>query len=88
MALMKRVALAPRAVRQLRRVRSVYLVGMTLSVLGLVLQSGRVSSGRQSEIAGALAVVFAVLLGLTMVQLWRHQRTVHCSTAKRLNPLA
>ncbi|MYV57229.1 hypothetical protein [Streptomyces sp. SID3212] len=88
MALMKRVALAPRAVRQLRRVRSVYLVGMTLSVLGLVMQSDRVNSGRQSEIAGALVVVFAVLLGVTAIQLWRHQRTAHCSTAKRLTPSA
>ncbi|MFD9872564.1 hypothetical protein [Nocardia sp. NPDC059228] len=88
MASMKRVrvALAPRAVRQLRRVRSVYLVGMMLSVLGLVLQSGREGSGRQSEIASVLVVVFTVLLGLAVVQLWRHQRTAHCSTAKRLTP--
>ncbi|TXL84703.1 MULTISPECIES: hypothetical protein [unclassified Streptomyces] len=88
MASMKRVrvALAPRAVRQLRRVRSVYLVGMMLSVLGLVLQSGREGSGQQSEIAAVLVVVFTVLLGLAVVQLWRHQKTVHCSTAKRLTP--
>ncbi|MFF2188812.1 hypothetical protein [Streptomyces sp. NPDC058155] len=84
MASMKRVALAPRTVRQLRRVRSVYLVGMMLSVLGLVLQPGREGSGRQSEIAGVLVLVFTVLLGLTVVQLWRHQRTAHCSTAKKL----
>ncbi|MET9554529.1 hypothetical protein [Streptomyces sp. NPDC006645] len=90
MAMVKRVqvALAPRAVRQLRRVRSVYLVGVMLSVLGLLLQSGRVNSGRQSEIAAALVVVFTLLLGLTVVQLWRHQRTAHCSTAKKLTPSA
>ncbi|WP_330173081.1 hypothetical protein OG875_05400 [Streptomyces sp. NBC_01498] len=81
---MKRIALAPRAVRQLRRVRSVYLVGTLLSVLGLFLQSGRVSSGRQAEIAMVLVVVFAGLLAVTVVQLWRHQRTVHCGTSKRL----
>lgn len=81
---MRRLSLAPRAVRQLRRVRSVYLVGMMLSVLGLVLQSGRVGTGRQAEIAGLLLVVFAALLTLTVVQLWRHQRTSHCSTAKKL----
>ncbi|MFF2523520.1 hypothetical protein [Streptomyces liangshanensis] len=88
MALKKHVALAPRAVRQLRRVRSVYLVGIALSVLGLLMQSGQASTGRQSEIAGVLVAVFTVLLGVTVVQLWRHQRTAHCSTAKRLTPSA
>ncbi|MFI6080372.1 hypothetical protein ACIBBB_05225 [Streptomyces sp. NPDC051217] len=86
MALMKRVALAPRAVRQLRRVRSVYVVGVMLSVLGLVLESGRATSGRQLEIAGVFLVVFAALLGLTVIQLWRHQKTAHCITAKKLTP--
>ncbi|MFE3599656.1 hypothetical protein ACFXP3_08795 [Streptomyces sp. NPDC059096] len=86
MASMKRVriSLAPRAVRQLRRVRSVYLVGMMLSVLGLVLQSGREGGGRQSEIAAVLVAVFTVLLGLALVQLWRYQRSVHCTTARKL----
>lgn len=83
---MKHVALAPRAVRQLRRVRSVYVVGVMLSVLGLVLQSGRTAGGRQLEIVAVFVAVFAALLGLTVVQLWRHQKTSRCSTAKRLNP--
>ncbi|MFF6904475.1 hypothetical protein ACFY9Q_00865 [Streptomyces sp. NPDC012389] len=86
MALMKRVALAPRAVRQLRRVRSVYLGGMVLSLLGLIMQLDRDAGGRQTEIMAVLLVAFAALFGLTVVQLWRHTRTSHCSTAKRLTP--
>ncbi|MBT2377311.1 hypothetical protein AMK21_01460 [Streptomyces sp. CB00316] len=86
MAFIKRVALAPRAVRQLRRVRSVYLGGMVLSLLGLVLQLDRDGGGRQTEITAVLLVAFAALFGLTVVQLWRHTRTSHCSTAKRLTP--
>ncbi|MEV7164897.1 hypothetical protein AB0N79_11045 [Streptomyces microflavus] len=88
MALMKRVALAPRAVRQLRRVRSVYTGGMVLSLLGLILQLDRAPAGRQTEIAAVLLVAFTALFGLTVVQLWRHTRTSHCSTAKRLTPSA
>ncbi|MEU1325989.1 hypothetical protein YUYDRAFT_01677 [Streptomyces sp. ScaeMP-e48] len=88
MALMKRVALAPRAVRQLRRVRSVYTGGMVLSLLGLILQLDRDPAGRQTEIVAVLLVAFTALFGLTVVQLWRHTRTSHCSTAKRLTPSA
>ncbi|MFE4691410.1 MULTISPECIES: hypothetical protein [Streptomyces] len=84
MALVKRVALAPRALRQLRRVRSVYLAGMLLSVLGLLSYDDSAAGGRQTVIAGIFLLVFAALLTLTAVQLWRHGRTVHCSTAKRL----
>lgn len=83
---MKRVALAPRAVRQLRRVRSVYLVGVMLSVLGFVLESGRTVGDRRLEIVGVFLVVFTALLGLTVVQLWRHRKTAHCSTSKKLTP--
>ncbi|WUK27261.1 hypothetical protein OHS57_00880 [Streptomyces sp. NBC_00370] len=83
MTVVKRVALPPRAVRQLRRVRSVYAVGTLLSVLGLVLQQDR-SAGRQAGIAGALLAVFAVLLAWTVVQLWRHHKVGQCSTAKRM----
>ncbi|WEH39083.1 hypothetical protein OG233_05870 [Streptomyces sp. NBC_01218] len=86
MASMRRVALAPRALRQLRRVRSVYLVGALLSLLGLLTQEpGRATAdGRQAAIAVVLLGVFTVLLGVTVVQLWRHGRTAHCSTARKL----
>ncbi|MFD6281394.1 hypothetical protein ACFWFI_38385 [Streptomyces sp. NPDC060209] len=87
MAFAKRVALAPRAVRQLRRVRSVYVAGMLLSALGLLSYDDATASGRQAVIAGVFVGVFAVLLTLTAVQLWRHGRTEHCSTAKKLTPL-
>ncbi|MDQ0792818.1 hypothetical protein [Streptomyces sp. B1I3] len=88
MALVKRVALAPRAVRQLRRVRSVYVAGMLLSAFGLLsLDDSAEGGGRQTVIAGVFLVVFAALLTLTAVQLWRHGRTKHCSTAKKLTPL-
>lgn len=86
MALTKRFALAPRAVRQLRRIRSVYLGGMVLSLLGLTLQSDRDAGGPQTEIVAVLLVAFTALFGLTLVQLWRHTRTDHCSTAKKLTP--
>ncbi|MFI9501232.1 hypothetical protein ACIG92_25615 [[Kitasatospora] papulosa] len=84
MALVKRVALAPRALRQLRRVRSVYLAGVLLSVLGLLSYDNSAAGERQAVIAGVFLLVFAALLTLTAVQLWRHGRTKHCSTAKRL----
>ncbi|MEU5657127.1 hypothetical protein ABZ802_16095 [Streptomyces sp. NPDC047737] len=87
MALVKRVALAPRAVRQLRRVRSVYVAGMLLSALGLLSLDDSAAGGRQAAIAGAFLAVFAALLTLTAVQLWRHGRTEHCSTAKKLTRL-
>jgi hypothetical protein len=88
MAFVKRVALAPRAVRQLRRVRSVYVAGMLLSALVLLSYDTSGAGGRQTMIAGVFLVVFAALLTLTAVQLWRHGRTKHCSTAKKLTPLA
>ncbi|WP_031085523.1 hypothetical protein [Streptomyces sp. NRRL WC-3549] len=88
MALVKRVALAPRAVRQLRRVRSVYVAGLLLSVLALLSYGDPATSGRQAVITGVFLVVFAALLTLTSVQLWRHERTKHCSTAKRLSTVA
>ncbi|MGW7091535.1 hypothetical protein [Streptomyces sp. NPDC054874] len=88
MALMKRVALAPRAVRQLRRIRSVYLGGVVLSLLGLVLQAEQGSGGRQAVIVAVLLVAFAALFALTVTQLWRHARTSHCSTAQKLTPSA
>ncbi|MEU1485598.1 hypothetical protein [Streptomyces sp. NPDC005752] len=84
MALVKRVALAPRAVRQLRRVRSVYVAGVLLSVLGLLSLGNSPENGRQAAIAGIFLAVFAALLTLTAVQLRRHGRTKHCSTAKKL----
>ncbi|MFH9613123.1 hypothetical protein [Streptomyces pratensis] len=84
MAFVKRVALAPRAVRQLRRVRSVYLAGMLLSAFVLISYDDSAAAGRQTVIAGVLLAVFAALLTLTAVQLWRHGRTEHCSTAKKL----
>ncbi|MFJ9055352.1 hypothetical protein [Streptomyces sp. NPDC102409] len=88
MALVKRFALAPRAVRQLRRVRSVYMAGVLLSALGLLsLDDAAKGGGRQTVIAGVFLLVFAALLTLTAVQLWRHGRTEHCSTAKKLSPL-
>ncbi|MFD7749633.1 hypothetical protein ACFV2V_26750 [Streptomyces sp. NPDC059698] len=86
MATSKRVALAPRAVRQLRRIRPVYLGGMLISLLVLVLQADRDAGGRQAEIAGVFLLAFTALFALTAVQLRRHERTEHCSTAKKLTP--
>ncbi|MFF7359489.1 hypothetical protein [Streptomyces sp. NPDC008125] len=83
MASKRHVALAPRALRQLRRVRSVYLVGALLSLLGLVTQ-GEGPAHRQTAIAGLLLGVFVLLLGVTLAQLWRHGRTPHCGTARKL----
>ncbi|WP_069169707.1 hypothetical protein [Streptomyces griseus] len=87
MALVKRFALAPRAVRQLRRVRSVYAAGMVLSALALLSLDESAAGGRQPVIAGVFLVVFAALLTLTAVQLWRHGRAEHRSTARKLTPL-
>ncbi|WP_326700982.1 hypothetical protein OG909_29005 [Streptomyces sp. NBC_01754] len=88
MAFVKRVALPPRAVRQLRRVRSVYVAGTLLSALGLFSYGDPAAGVRQTVIAAVFLVVFAALLMLTAVQLWRHGRTEHCGTARRLSPVA
>ncbi|MEU1126743.1 hypothetical protein ABZ371_25000 [Streptomyces sp. NPDC005899] len=87
MALVKRVALAPRTVRQLRRVRSVYAAGMLLSALALLSFDESAAGARQTVIVGVFLVVFGALLSLTTVQLWRHGRAEHCSTARKLTPL-
>ncbi|MGW0853953.1 hypothetical protein [Streptomyces sp. NPDC002690] len=86
MASMRRVALAPRALRQLRRVRSFYLVGALLSLLALLTrgEGHALRGGGQLEIAGVLLVVFTVLFGVTLARLWYHRRTPHCATARRL----
>ncbi|WP_308294526.1 hypothetical protein [Streptomyces sp. RKAG290] len=73
-------------VRQLRRVRSVYAAGVLLSVLGLVLQQDRSAGGRQVGVAGLFLAVFTVLLAWTVVQLWRHHKAGHCSTARKMSP--
>ncbi|MCX5400442.1 hypothetical protein [Streptomyces sp. NBC_00102] len=86
MASKRHVALAPRALRQLRRVRSVYLVGALLSLLVLLTQGDgpEAAEGRHAAIAGVLLAVFAALFTVTLVQLRRHGRTVHCGTARKL----
>lgn len=38
------------------------------------------------EIMTLILLAFTALFGLTIVQLWRHTRTAHCSTAKKLTP--
>lgn len=86
MASVKRVALAPRALRQLRRVRSVYVAGILLSALGLLSYDDTAAGVRQTVFSAVFLVVFAALLILTAVQLRRHARTKHCNTAKRLSP--
>lgn len=67
-----------------------YAGGMALCLLGLLLQLDRqgAGAGRQTEIAAILLVAFAALFTLTVIQLWRHTRTAHCSTAKRLTSSA
>ncbi|MFD6533801.1 hypothetical protein [Streptomyces sp. NPDC060184] len=86
MASKRHVALAPRALRQLRRVRSVYLVGALLSLLGLLTreEGPAATGGRQAVIAAVLLGVFTALLAVTLVQLRRHASTVHCGTARKL----
>ncbi len=65
-----------------------------LCLLGLLLQLDRqgagagAGAGRQTEIAAILLAAFAALFTLTVIQLWRHTRTAHCSTAKRLTSSA
>ncbi|MFI7240162.1 hypothetical protein [Streptomyces cyaneofuscatus] len=59
---------------------------MVLSLLGLVLQLDRDGGGRQTGIVTVILLAFTALFGLTIVQLWRHTRTAHCATSKRLTP--
>lgn len=64
-----------------------YVAGLLLSALVLLSYDDSAAEGRQTMIAGVFLLVFAALLTLTTVQLWRHGRTRHCSTAKKLTPL-
>ncbi|GGX76370.1 hypothetical protein GCM10010515_50150 [Streptomyces fructofermentans] len=83
---MKPMALAPRMVRQLRRVRRVYATGVALCALTLLLQIQQSHGLRQTAVVGVLLGVFTLLLAFTAMLLWRHRRTAHCGTAKRLSP--
>ncbi|MFD5028855.1 hypothetical protein ACFWM0_00270 [Streptomyces sp. NPDC058405] len=64
--------LLPRAVRQLRRVRSLYAGGVALWALGLLLEAGKSPGSRQMWIALLIMGVFTVLLSVTFFRLWRH----------------
>ncbi|MCM2579534.1 hypothetical protein [Streptomyces meridianus] len=64
--------LAPWAVRQLRRVRTVYLGGIVLWTLGLVLEVWHRPGSRQMWLSVFILVAFVALLSATSVRLGLH----------------
>jgi hypothetical protein len=76
--------LVPHAVRQLRRVRSVYAAGTALWAVGLLLTVGEPDGGRQTLVFALLLVVFALLLCWASARLWAHATAV--AAARRSRP--
>lgn len=72
--------LAPWAVRQLRRVRSVYVGGIVLWTLGLALEVWHRPGSPQMWLSALILGAFVCLLSLTSVRLSLH------SAARRLKP--
>lgn len=72
--------LAPWAVRQLRRVRTVYVGGIVLWTLGLALEAWNRPGSRQMWLSVLILGAFVGLLSLTSARLWWH------NAAQRLKP--
>ncbi|MFF3749314.1 hypothetical protein ACFYYH_02460 [Streptomyces sp. NPDC002018] len=93
MASKKSVSLTPRAVRQLRRTRCFYAVGAALWAVGAAGGAAEDPGGRQMWVSLVFLAVFAGLLVLASVWLWRHHtdvqgRTAHHSRQARPAPTA
>ncbi|MGW7151786.1 hypothetical protein [Streptomyces sp. NPDC054887] len=65
--------LAPRAVRQLRRTRSVYAAGIALWAVGATLEVWQRPGSHQMWVSLLFLLVFTGLLAVTSWWLWRHQ---------------
>ncbi|OKK17262.1 hypothetical protein AMK16_20505 [Streptomyces sp. CB00455] len=75
--------LAARAVRQLRRVRTVYAAGIALWAAAAAWEAWQHPGSRQMWVSLMLMVLFAGLLSLTVVSLWRHRVAVRLRAARR-----
>lgn len=73
MASKKTESLAPWAVHQLRRIRSVYAAGVALWGVGAVLEASERPGSREMWVSVLFLVVFAGLLSATLARLRRHQ---------------
>lgn len=78
--------LAPSALRQLRRTRSFYAAGVALWATGTAFGAADQSGGRQMWVPLVFLVVFAGLLSLTSLLLWRHHTAVRGATAHHARP--
>ncbi|MFD3547317.1 hypothetical protein ACFWUW_17215 [Streptomyces sp. NPDC058655] len=65
--------LAPRAVRQLRRIRTVYAAGIVLWAAGAAREAWEHPGSRQMWASLVLLALFTGLLSLTVASLWRHR---------------
>ncbi|MGX1886858.1 hypothetical protein [Streptomyces sp. NPDC055287] len=81
MASKTREPLAPWAVRQLRRTRSIYVAGIAVWAAGAGLEGWQHPGSREMWVFVLFLVVFTGLLSMTSWWLWRHQ------TALRLEQL-
>lgn len=75
--------LAPRAVRQLRRIRTVYAAGLVLWAAGAAWEGGQHPGSRQMWVSLLLLAVFGGLLSLTVASLWRHRVALRQRMAAR-----
>lgn len=79
--------LAPRAVRQLRRIRTVYAAGIVLWAAGAAWEGGQHPGSRRMWVSLLLLAVFGGLLSLTVASLWRHQTALRLrAAARRIRP--
>lgn len=79
--------LAPRAVRQLRRIRTVYAAGIVLWAAGAAWEGGQHPGSRRMWVSLMLVALFGGLLSLTVASLWRHQTALRLrAAARRIRP--
>ncbi|MER5873995.1 hypothetical protein [Streptomyces sp. NPDC002044] len=75
--------LAPRAVRQLRRIRTVYAAGLVLWAAGAAWEGGQHPGSRRMWVSLMLLALFGGLLSLTVASLWRHRVALRLRAAAR-----
>ncbi|MCY0943109.1 hypothetical protein [Streptomyces antarcticus] len=80
---MRPAPLAPRAVRQLRRIRTVYAAGLVLWAAGAAWEGGQHPGSRRMWVSLMLLAVFGGLLSFTVASLWRHRVALRLRVAAR-----
>lgn len=83
MELLTPAAPAPRAVRQLRRIRTVYAAGLALWAVGTAWEGLQHPGSRGMWLSLLLLAVFTGLLSLTLASLGRHRAAQRLRRTRR-----